>query len=83
MSSTIRTYLPAEAECTRASLPATRNPVSSKCATPCASRALMIASIAGEMKAAIFLAATAITAGDGVQPKRIGHKPHNTTAGPP
>jgi hypothetical protein len=43
----------------------------------------MIASIAGEMKAAIFLAATAITAGDGVQPKRIGHKPHNTTAGPP
>jgi hypothetical protein len=28
----------------------------------------MIASIAGEMKAAIFLAATAITAGDGAQP---------------
>ena len=62
------TCFPADAECTQASLPATRNPVSSKCATADAARALTIASIAGLMKPAIFLAIVAITAGDGAQP---------------
>src|SRR5262249_38651946 len=40
----ISVNLPAEAECTQASLPATRNPVSSKCATGAAVSALRIAS---------------------------------------
>ena len=48
--------------------PATRNPVSSKCATSAASRASTIALTAGLRNVAIFFAAMAITAGDGAQP---------------
>jgi len=42
-----RTYLPDDAECTQASVPATRNPVSSKCATSAQMSALVIAARAG------------------------------------
>ena len=51
------TYFPEEAEWTQASLPATRNPVSSKCATPAAGRASTIALTAGLRNVAIFFAA--------------------------
>ena len=62
------TCLPAEAECTQASLPATRNPVSSKCATSEAISACTISLIAGLQNAAIFLAIAATAPGDGSQP---------------
>ena len=45
------TNLPDDAECTQASFPATRNPVSSKCATSAATSALAMASSAGAMSA--------------------------------
>jgi hypothetical protein len=62
------TYLPEEAECTQASFPATRNPVSSKCATSAAISALAMAPIAGAMIPATFAAIAAIAPGDGAQP---------------
>jgi hypothetical protein len=62
------TYFPDDAECTQASLPATRNPVSSKCAACDATSAVMIASSAGAMRPAIFLVIAASAAGDGAQP---------------
>jgi hypothetical protein len=60
--------LPADAECTQASFPATRNPVSSKCATPVAASSPVITVIAGAMKAAVFFAIAASVPGDGAQP---------------
>ncbi|HEY6276304.1 MAG TPA: hypothetical protein VIX86_08215 [Streptosporangiaceae bacterium] len=63
-----RTNLPDDAEWTQASFPATRNPVSSKCATSAAISALTMASIAGAMIPATFAVIAAIAPGDGVQP---------------
>jgi hypothetical protein len=55
--------LPDDAECTQASFPATRNPVSSKCATSAAISALTMASIAGAMIPATFAVIAAIAPG--------------------
>src|SRR5712691_2289550 len=63
-----RTYLPEDAECTQASFPATRNPVSSKCATSEAYSAALISASAGETSPAIFLVIAASAPGDGAQP---------------
>ena len=62
------TYFPDDAECTQASFPATRNPVSSKCATPAAASIPVTASSAGAITPAIFLLMEASAPGDGAQP---------------
>ena len=62
------TNFPADAEWTQASFPATRNPVSSKCATSAPARAAVMAMIAGEMSPAILRACAASAPGDGAQP---------------
>jgi hypothetical protein len=59
---------PADAGCTPASLPATRNPVSPNCATSEVTSALMITSATGDTNAATLRAVAAVTAGDGAQP---------------
>ena len=63
-----RTNLPDDAECTQASFPATRNPVSSKCATSAAASAPVMASSAGAMSPAILPVIAASAPGDGAQP---------------
>jgi len=62
------TNFPHEAECTQASLPAVRNPVSSKCAASALARYRVIAASAGAITRAVFLAALASAPGDGAQP---------------
>jgi hypothetical protein len=64
------TCFPGEAECAQASLPATRNPVSSKCATPALTSALMTAFSAGAISRAVFLVIEASAPGEGAQPNR-------------
>ena len=61
------TNFPADVEWTQASFPATRNPVSSKCATSAPARAAVMAVIAGEMSPAILRACAASAPGDGAQ----------------
>jgi len=63
-----RTNLPDDAECTQASFPATRNPVSSKCATCEAASAPVMTSSAGAISLAIFFVIAASAPGDGAQP---------------
>jgi hypothetical protein len=64
------TYFPDDAEWTQASLPATRNPVSSKCATPAPASAPRTASMAGAAAPAILRAMAAIAPGEGATPNR-------------
>jgi hypothetical protein len=64
------TYFPDDAEWTQASLPATRKPVSSKCATGTAASASRTASTAGAMASAILLVIAASAPGDGAHPNR-------------
>jgi hypothetical protein len=61
-------YLPADAECTQASFPGDRNPVSSECATSAPARASMMTARAGEASPAILRACAASAPGDGAQP---------------
>ena len=62
------TNFPQDAECTQASLPAVRNPVSSKCATSALMRYRVIAASAGAISPAVFFAAAASAPGEGAQP---------------
>jgi hypothetical protein len=62
--------LPDEAECTQASRPATRNPVSSKCSATAPASAPRTASSADAAAAAICLVMEARAPGDGAQPNR-------------
>ena len=64
------TYFPDEAECTQASFPAVRNPVSSKCATSALTRTFVMTFTAGATSPAAFFAMDCSAPGEGAQPNR-------------